>query len=188
MKTIYLMRHGRTLFNVMGLNQGMSDSPLTKEGIEEALKAKEWFIGNNVTFDSAYASPLKRACDTLELISDMPYQRYKGLEEIFIGTKEATPFKDNPPYPYGDFYVKYGGEDLDEFTKRVYNAVYEIAKNDKGNTILIVSHGMAIRRFLEAIDYHKDIKDGFLGNCGIVKMNFDGTSFTVLDIINPNRV
>ena len=44
MKTIYLMRHGRTLFNVMGLNQGMSDSPLTKEGIEEALKTKEWFI------------------------------------------------------------------------------------------------------------------------------------------------
>ena len=34
MKTVYLMRHGRTLFNVMGLNQGMSDSPLTKEGIE----------------------------------------------------------------------------------------------------------------------------------------------------------
>ena len=44
MKTIYPMRHGRTLFNAMGLNQGMSDSPLTKEGIEEALKTKEWFI------------------------------------------------------------------------------------------------------------------------------------------------
>ena len=37
MKTIYLMRHGRTLFNVLGLNQGMGDSPLTKEGIEEDL-------------------------------------------------------------------------------------------------------------------------------------------------------
>ena len=25
MKTIYLMRHGRTLFNVLGLNQGMGE-------------------------------------------------------------------------------------------------------------------------------------------------------------------
>ena len=84
MKTIYLMRHGRTLFNVMGLNQGMSDSPLTKEGIEETLKTKEWFIDNKVAFDSVYASTLKRACDTTELVTDMPYQRYQGLEEIFI--------------------------------------------------------------------------------------------------------
>lgn len=35
MKTIYLMRHGRTLFNVMGLNQGMGDSLLTKEGMKK---------------------------------------------------------------------------------------------------------------------------------------------------------
>ena len=188
MKTIYLMRHGRTLFNVMGLNQGMSDSPLTKEGIEEALKTKEWFIDNKVAFDSVYASTLKRACDTTELVTDMPYQRYKGLEEIFIGTKEASPFKDNPPYPYGDFYVKYGGEDLDEFTDRVYKAVYDIAKNDKGNTILIVSHGMAIRRFLEVINCTREVKDGFLGNCGFVKMSFDGENFEVLDIVNPNKL
>lgn len=53
------MRHGRTLFNVMGLNQGMGDSPLTKEGIEETLKTKEWFIDNKVAFDSVYASTLK---------------------------------------------------------------------------------------------------------------------------------
>ena len=34
MKTIYLMRHGQTLFNVMKLNQGQCDSPLTEAGIE----------------------------------------------------------------------------------------------------------------------------------------------------------
>lgn len=32
MKTIYLMRHGETLFNLLGKVQGSCDSPLTKNG------------------------------------------------------------------------------------------------------------------------------------------------------------
>ena len=43
MKTIFLMRHGETLFNVMDVNQGQCDSPLTENGINQALAAKEWF-------------------------------------------------------------------------------------------------------------------------------------------------
>ena len=40
MKTIFLMRHGETLFNVMDVNQGQCDSPLTENGINQALAAK----------------------------------------------------------------------------------------------------------------------------------------------------
>ena len=43
MKTIYLMRHGQTLFNVMKLNQGQCDSPLTEAGIEQAKNAGKWY-------------------------------------------------------------------------------------------------------------------------------------------------
>ena len=43
MKTIYLMRHGETLFNTMDVNQGQCDSPLTENGICQAQKAKAWF-------------------------------------------------------------------------------------------------------------------------------------------------
>ena len=37
MGIIYLMRHGETLFNLMNVNQGQCDSPLTQKGINQAL-------------------------------------------------------------------------------------------------------------------------------------------------------
>lgn len=39
MKTVYLVRHGETLFNVMEKNQGQCDSPLTEKGIRQAQAA-----------------------------------------------------------------------------------------------------------------------------------------------------
>lgn len=50
------MRHGETRLNVLGLNQGSWDSPLTELGIEQAKSARKWFIDENITFDSAYSS------------------------------------------------------------------------------------------------------------------------------------
>lgn len=153
MKTIFLMRHGETLFNVMDVNQGQCDSPLTENGINQALAAKEWFKNQKIHFDSVYSSTAERACDTAWLVSWMPYERKKGLKEIFLGTKEASPNSENPEYPYGDYFVQFGGEDLDAFTDRIYGAVREIAREDTGETILIVTHGMAMRRFLRAVGY-----------------------------------
>ena len=37
-KTLYLMRHGQTLFNVEHKIQGWCDSPLTEQGIKQAPK------------------------------------------------------------------------------------------------------------------------------------------------------
>ena len=38
-KTLYLMRHGQTLFNLQHKIQGWCDSPLTKLGIKQAKVA-----------------------------------------------------------------------------------------------------------------------------------------------------
>ena len=40
-KTFYLMRHGKTLFNVRRKIQGACDSPLTEQGIIQAKEAGE---------------------------------------------------------------------------------------------------------------------------------------------------
>ena len=50
-KTLYLMRHGQTLFNVLKKIQGWCDSPLTEEGIRQAKIARKWFEDNNIQFD-----------------------------------------------------------------------------------------------------------------------------------------
>ena len=37
-KTLYLMRHGQTVFNLKGKIQGASDSPLTALGVQQAMQ------------------------------------------------------------------------------------------------------------------------------------------------------
>ena len=49
-KTLYLMRHGQTLFNVRRKVQGWCDSPLTQTGIQQAKIAGEYFKRKNIVF------------------------------------------------------------------------------------------------------------------------------------------
>lgn len=88
-KTLYLIRHGQTLFNQRKKIQGFCDAPLTELGIKQAKIAASYFKENNITFDQAYSSTSERASDTLELITDKSYQRLKGLKEWNFGTLKA---------------------------------------------------------------------------------------------------
>lgn len=185
MKTIYLMRHGETLFNVMDVNQGQCDSPLTENGIRQARAAHDWFAAQEIHFDTVYSSTAERACDTAEIVSGgMPYIRRKDLKEIFLGTKEASPNRENPPYPYGSYFVPFGGEDLDAFTRRIAAALQDIAQEENGQQVLVVSHGMAIRRFLTTLPRQTQ-PEGFLGNCGIVELTYSEGTFEVRRIVTP---
>ncbi|MEG0367930.1 MAG: phosphoglycerate mutase family protein, partial [Coprobacillus sp.] len=55
-KTLYLMRHGQTLFNVRRKIQGWCDAPLTSLGQAQAKIAGEYFQKNLIHFDHAYCS------------------------------------------------------------------------------------------------------------------------------------
>ncbi len=65
--TLYLVRHGKTVFNAVGRLQGWSDSPLMPEGREAALA-----LGNSLrseaVFDAAFASSSPRALETARLV------------------------------------------------------------------------------------------------------------------------
>ena len=83
-KTLYLMRHGQTLFNLRKKIQGSCDSPLTDEGIRQAKIAKKYFENNEIIFDAAYSSTQERASDTLEIITEnkVKSERLKGIKHI----------------------------------------------------------------------------------------------------------
>lgn len=125
-KTLYLMRHGQTLFNVRRKVQGVCDSPLTPLGIKQAQVAATYFKREHITFDHAYASTSERACDTLELVCDMPYTRVKGLKEWNFGVFEGESEDLNPKLPYGDFFVAFGGEGEVEMRERVSDTLFDI--------------------------------------------------------------
>ncbi len=62
--TFYVVRHGQTLFNVMGKVQGWCDTPLTDEGVRAAQSLGRGLA--EVDFAAAYSSDSGRAVHTLD--------------------------------------------------------------------------------------------------------------------------
>ncbi|MGM0168441.1 hypothetical protein IGI39_004196 [Enterococcus sp. AZ135] len=185
MKTLYLMRHGETLFNQQKKIQGWCDSPLTELGKKQAEIAHNYFLENRIELDSAYASTSERACDTLELVTDLAYSRVKGLKEWNFGDLEAEHEYLNPPLPYGDFFVDFGGEGELEFRARVSQTIFDLVQADAAETILMVSHGASCRQFMRTWDHVSQIDlPGRIANCCILKFAFEQDQFELLEVVN----
>lgn len=185
MKTVYLMRHGETLFNQQKKIQGWCDSPLTELGKQQARIAGAYFDEQGIEFDSAYSSTSERACDTLELVTDLPYTRVKGLKEWNFGDLEAEHEYLNPPLPYGDFFTKFGGEGEQVFRARVSSTILDLVLSDPGETLLMVSHGASCRQFMREWAHKSAIElEGRIANCCILKFAYEHGEFELLEIIN----
>lgn len=184
MKKVYIIRHGETLFNKQRKIQGFCDSPLTELGIKQAQIAGEHVDNLNIIFDDAYSSTSERASDTLEIITDTPYKRVKDLREWNFGRLEAEGEHLNPPLPYGDFFVQFGGEEEFAFQKRIVSAVTNLVQESNGDHILIVSHGAAIAQFY---NYWKETSEvrrkGRIQNCSLFEYQFKDDKFYLQEII-----
>ena len=168
-KTLYLMRHGQTLFNVEHKIQGWCDSPLTELGIKQAEIAARYFDDNKITFDHCYASTSERACDTLEIVTHHKY-----------------PYT-NPKLPYGDFFLQYGGENQQQVQDRMVKTLTEIMEKEDHHDVLALSHGGACANFVRAFEEHNIMhyRRG-IKNCTIFKFIYEDGIFSCVDIIEPD--
>ncbi|MFV0469702.1 MAG: histidine phosphatase family protein [Dysgonomonas sp.] len=91
--TFYITRHGQTLLNALNRVQGWCDSPLTKEGIEIAEHLGKGM--DEIHFDAAYCSDLRRTRQTAEIIlstkkqPNMQITELDGLRECCFGSYES---------------------------------------------------------------------------------------------------
>ena len=185
-KTLYLMRHGQTLFNKRHRIQGWCDAPLTDLGVYQAQVAGQYFKNAGITFDAAYSSTSERACDTLEIVTNgsLPYQRVKGLKEWNFGTFEGESEDLNPPLPYEDFFVTYGGETQDQVRDRMAATILQLIQETKGKSVLMVSHGGAMANFARAWEDNWRLDNlGHMTNCGILKFSFEDDQFYLEEAI-----
>lgn len=65
---IYIVRHGQTNWNKEGRYAGRKNIPLNEEGILQAKQLKEKL--KNIKFDIVITSPLKRAIQTAQEITN----------------------------------------------------------------------------------------------------------------------
>ncbi|ETY74334.1 histidine phosphatase family protein [Lactiplantibacillus fabifermentans] len=190
-KTLYLMRHGQTLFNQLKRIQGSSDSPLTDKGIADARQVGAYFKENEIHFDHAYCSTQERASDTLELITNQPYERLKGIKEwgfgVFEGESEVLNPKIDPVrQSHGEFFVQYGGESDVQVQARMVRTLTAIMDRPDNQQVLAVSHGGATFMFLRKWLSMDEIKRQkiVLDNCAVLKFTYEDGKFTFQSIRN----
>jgi len=105
---IYLVRHGETYWNQRQKHQGLFDDILNSTGISQAENLADSLIGNN--FELIFSSPLKRARQTANIISDKikaPIIEKKELLERDFGNLTGK--------TYDEFrQIVLGGQNLEE--------------------------------------------------------------------------
>ena len=70
MKTLVLLRHGQSIWNLENRFTGWTDVDLTEQGRREAAEAARLLAEGGYDFDVAYTSVLKRAIRTLWIVLD----------------------------------------------------------------------------------------------------------------------
>lgn len=93
--TIYLVRHGQTMLNLLDRAQGWSDSPLTPAGRDSAACLGQALGREGVRFVSAWSSDSGRAIETARLILQhsgqevLPLNQDPRLREWCLGHMEG---------------------------------------------------------------------------------------------------
>ena len=150
---LYIMRHGKTDWNMRHKLQGRTDIPLNDEGKMMARNAKEEY--KDIHFDICYASPLLRAKETAEIVlkdRNIPIITDERLVEMSFGEYEGIENSQRiPNCPINIMFTnpeKYvtsigGAETFEELFARTGSFLKDIKPLlDEGKDILIVGHGM----------------------------------------------
>lgn len=194
--TFYYVRHGQTLFNILGRLQGWCDSPLTEKGIADAERASAALA--DIPFTKACSSSSPRAARTAEIIlkhHDIPLKTYDDLREFDYGMLDgektaAIPLEDLLARRKTGSWADVGGEDSAMICTRIRKLFASLAEQfcDK-DQVLIVSHGtyaMFLMKELLGIDldeYRRQCSDSehtLFPNGGIMKFAYENGIWNVL--------
>jgi broad specificity phosphatase PhoE len=194
MTVIYLIRHAQAIGNVENRVNGITDCDLTEDGYAQTEKLAQAAPAFGV--DIVYASPLIRAYKTAEAFNRFiakPLVTDERLREVNAGKWDGMKWDDiegaSQLYELytkdKDAFIHGGGEPFELVFARMAAAVTEIARENEGKTVAVVSHGAAIRCFMCCI---KGIPPELyptqppLKNTGITKVIYDRetNAFTIV--------
>ena len=165
---LYIMRHGRTDWNVRHKLQGRTDIPLNDEGRMMAVEAGKRYV--DIHFDVCYSSPLERAKETAEIF-------LKG-RNVPVFTDDRFAIDDCPINTLFNKPEKYvtveGGESFEELFARTGEFIDNVVmpQVNSGKDILIVGHGAmncSIIAKFRGTPLDK-FWDGMTDNCQVVKL------------------
>ncbi len=145
---LYVVRHGQTEWNLEHRCQGISDIPLTEQGINETKKLKE--LVDKLDIDIVYSSPLSRARDTAKILigNRLPINIDDRLTERDWGMNEGMLVSDLDQYDCWDVILNTGVQGIEkvqDFMKRISEFLEDIRAKYPDKNILVVAHSAVLR-------------------------------------------
>src|SRR5579859_82023 len=153
MNTIYLVRHGENPANITHeFSHKLVDYSLTPKGILQAQQTAEFFKDKHI--HEIFASPLKRAKETAEIIAEpsaLPVTIIEHFREVNVGDFEGmAPTREN--WNLHDSYFREwftgnyeacfpGGENYLTLLKRMQMGLLEVTRGKSHRNIVIAAHG-----------------------------------------------
>lgn len=192
MTTIYLIRHAEAEGNLYRFVQGHYNSEITGKGLRQIHALSRRF--EDIHIDALYSSDLKRTLLTSTAISAnhaLEPNVDPRLREICLGICEGMSFGDmthmdpQQMYYFNNDPERWRAKDAETFaecTERMYSIISEIAAKHYGQTVAIVSHGMAIRSFLAKVAgiSSTEIRSMPHGdNTAVSLLHYDGGKFEI---------
>lgn len=193
---IYLVRHGQTEANKTGVLQGHLDSPLTEEGIRQAVARSQTF--RDIDFADAFASDLFRAektaqiiladrelaVQTTQLLRERSFGSFDGvkIESFLTELRELLEYRESLGEEERYQYKLAPDIDSDqEIAERMLVFLRQTAVAYPGKNVLAVAHGGIMRAILIKLGYgtSSQLEPGCVTNLGFVVIDSDGVDFFI---------
>lgn len=172
---LYVVRHGETVKNIVGLVQGDTESLLTENGKEQAR-----MIGRQLhdyPIDLVFSSPLSRAYQTACIITD--FKKDIRVEERLIerdyGDFEGKTREEFDYVAYWNFILNLKdnhGECVQDLCMRVQEFLDELKQKYSHSNILVVTHSgvaRALHYCVKGIPKDGDLSQIDIPNCSVME-------------------
>lgn len=195
---IYLIRHSESIDDIENCYGGIADFDLSENGKSKVKEYKKDI--DKYGIERIYTSPYKRAYQTaqilnkdikveLKVIEDIRELNSYGIlsginkelaKDIFSYVFQKEEYK-NTGYYFGKTFL--GGEDIEEFDKRVKDAINFIIKDSEElNTIAIVTHGNVHKSiFKNILKVNKEIEK--IDDVATTILEYDNGEFKIIETI-----
>jgi broad specificity phosphatase PhoE len=202
--TFYIIRHGETEWNIKGIIQGHKDSPLTKNGINQAKQMANMF--RKIKFAKIFSSDLLRAKRTAEIIAlekNMAIKTSRLLRERLTGEfqgigyqkmreelKEQLEKRDKlAKEERFKFKIADNIESDEELLSRFITFLRQLAIAHAGKKVLIITHAGVIHSFLIHLGWaeYEELGPGSIANTGYIILESDGTEFFIKKVVGATK-
>lgn len=186
---VYFVRHGQNLANLTHqFSYKKVDYPLTELGVRQAQLTAQRFTGQPI--DEIYASPLKRAVETAEIIAaglnHLPVQIVEEFREINVGSLEGRPVSDENWALHDEILNEWvqgrherpfpDGENYHGLRDRMLRGLQQVLSGKDNRRVIIVAHIAIVALTLkDTAGVSKDLVEmRQMRNCAVTEVEFPG--------------